>query len=60
MTGLEGIYLEELIHGGAYFRNFMVFCFSISRRFRPFYDTSGLLQKISEGYRRLQIMGKTT
>ena len=25
MTGLEGIYLEGLIHGGAYFRNFMVF-----------------------------------
>ena len=25
VTGLEGLYLEGLIHGGAYFRNFMVF-----------------------------------
>ena len=23
-TGLGGLYLERLIHGGAYFRNFMV------------------------------------
>ena len=23
-SGLGGLYLEELIHGGAYFRNFMV------------------------------------
>ena len=25
VTGLEGLYLEGLIHGGAYFRNFTVF-----------------------------------
>ena len=24
---LGGLYLEELIHGGAYFQNFMVFLF---------------------------------
>ena len=24
-TGLEGLYLEGLIHGGAYFRNFTVY-----------------------------------
>ena len=26
VTGLGGLYLEELIHGGAYFRNFTVVC----------------------------------
>ena len=26
VTGLGGFYLEELIHGGAYFRNFTVVC----------------------------------
>ena len=25
ITGLEGLYLEGLMRGGAYFRNFMVF-----------------------------------
>ena len=49
--------------GGAYtwrglFSEFYGILLSISRCFRPFYDTSGLFQKISEGYRRLQIMGK--
>ena len=29
-----------------------IILFSISRSFRPFYDNSGLFQKISEGYRR--------
>ena len=51
------------IFGGAYtwrglFSEFYGILFSISRCFRPFYDTSGLFQKISEGYRRLQIIGK--
>ena len=27
VTGLGGLYLEGLIHGGAYFRNFMVYHF---------------------------------
>ena len=27
VTGLGGLYLEGLIHGGAYFRNFTVDCF---------------------------------
>ena len=26
-----GLYLEELIHGGAYFQNFMVFCNALER-----------------------------
>ena len=26
VTGLGGIYFEGLIHGGAYFRNFTVYC----------------------------------
>ena len=26
VTGLGGLYLEGFIHGGAYFRNFTVFC----------------------------------
>ena len=28
-TSFRGLYLEGLIHGGAYFRNFMVFAFSV-------------------------------
>ena len=27
MTSLGGLYLEGLIHGGAYFRNFTVFAY---------------------------------
>ena len=32
MTGLEGLYFEGLIHGGAYFRNFTVL--SLASRLR--------------------------
>ena len=37
VTSLGGLYLEGLIHGGAYFRNFTVFPFpSVAKRF-PFF-----------------------
>ena len=33
VTGLGGVYLEGLIHGGAYFRNFTVYRLSSKREF---------------------------
>ena len=32
VTGLGGLYLEGLIHGGAYFWNFTVSCYEIGRQ----------------------------
>ena len=34
VTGLGGLYLEGLIHGGAYFRNFTVFSLCIALALR--------------------------
>ena len=34
VTGLGGLYLEGLIHGGAYFRNFTVFSLGIALALR--------------------------
>ena len=59
---LTGVFFASPVWGAyiwrGLFSEFYGILFSISRRFRPFYDTSGLFQKICEGYRRLQIIGK--
>ena len=59
---LTGVFFASPVWGAyiwrGFFSEFYGILFSISRRSRPFYDTSGLFQKISEGYRRLQIIGK--
>ena len=38
VTGLGGLYLEGLIHGGAYFRNFTVAFRSATKSYRVLYE----------------------
>ena len=42
VTSLKGLYLERLIHGGTYFRNFTVFHSGMSLRFQ----IAGYIQQV--------------
>ena len=39
VTGLGGLYLEGLIHGGAYFRNFTVYHINTPKKFQFLWTT---------------------
>ena len=42
VTNLGGLYLEGLIHGGAYFRNFTVFVYPLHKNCYHWYNSTGL------------------
>ena len=52
LTGLLTLTVKNSLKTRSKKANIMLF--SISRRFRPFIDNSGLFQRISEGYRRFR------
>ena len=60
VTGLGGIYLEGLIHGGAYFRNFVIFCLVYQGVFGHFTTLQDYFRRFPKATEDYKLLANTT